>query len=177
MLAEVQATDPLNPTFSRMQGDLSFLKGNFAQALERYRAATLADPSFWVGQVMMGWCAMRLNNLDQAKQQFALAERLQPHHPMVACARACLDAITGRAPEARAILAGLTQRRQMGYFSAYLLGLVSFHLGELDRMFEFMTEALEERDPLVFWFTSGAWFAHLKTDGRYLALRSKANLG
>jgi serine/threonine-protein kinase len=177
LFAEVQASDPLNPTLSRIQGDLAFIGGNFAEALEYYRAATLAEAGFWMGHVMMGWCSLRMKRPDQASIHFGTAEQLQPHHPMVACAKACLHAASGREPEARAILAGLVQRRQRGFFSAYLLGLICAHLGDQERMFEFMEQALEERDPLVFWFISGAWFANLADHPSYQKLRAKANLG
>src|SRR5262249_21133347 len=70
------------PTLHAMAG-LFLLRGDKAQALDRYRAATAADPRHADARLMLGVTLCELGRLDEADAELRTAQRLAPQNPQV----------------------------------------------------------------------------------------------
>jgi len=66
--------------------------------------------------------------------------------------------------------------RQSGELDPYSQALHQLYLGETDRMFELLSDSVDQRDTGLFWFTNLSAFHKFQHDVRYQALLRQMNL-
>jgi choline-sulfatase len=101
------AADPGFPRVHRRLADLSFERGDFARALAGYRRTLAAEPRDFQALLQAASSARRLGDARTAEEYLERAARLRPDSWIPVYNRACLAAVTGDAPRALKLLAGL----------------------------------------------------------------------
>jgi serine/threonine protein kinase/Tfp pilus assembly protein PilF len=90
----------------------------------------------------------------------------------------CLYAASGEQGRARTILDDLLERAKESYFSRTGLAALHFMLGEIDKGFEWLEKAYDDRDPFLCYLRIEPLFglAGLHSDPRYIAMLKKIGL-
>ena len=72
---------PCNPKIHAYLGMCFFRKGDFANAIEPFRRATLLDPKFWQAGAKLAQCYDRLRRFEEAYSVAKEWIRVQPNDP------------------------------------------------------------------------------------------------
>jgi hypothetical protein len=83
---------------------------------------------------------------------------------------------SGSRAQAQKILDEMTQRAKRGYFPAWAMASVYVGLGDKDRAFEWLQEAVEERAAYVPYLKVDPLFDPLRSDPRFTDLLRRMNL-
>ena len=75
------------------------------------------------------------------------------------------------------MLSELLERSQKGYVSSFWIAVLYIALGEVDKAFEWLDKAYEERDGSLIYITVPPPFDSVRSDPRYKQLLEKMGLG
>lgn len=155
--------DPTNLTLIAHLGWHHYHAGDYARAIETCKRAIGMDPSFILARRYLGQ-AYILNRMY--KEAIAQFERLMSDGSTFAEGYLGLVlAVSGRKQEAEAMLADLISESTERYVSSYHLALIALALGDIDRAFAWLNDALDER----------AWSVpYLKLDPMLISIRGDA---
>jgi hypothetical protein len=78
---------------------------------------------------------------------------------------------------AREILGELTARTDSGYVAPMWIALVHLGLGDLERLFEWMSRAVEARDGSLLLITAAVEFDPVRPDPRFTSVLERMGLG
>ena len=84
--------------------------------------------------------------------------------------------VAGKKEEAQKILNEVLERRKRGYFSPQAMSKIYAGLGDIDKAFECLDKAYEERDLFLFLIKSVPSHDYLHSDLRWKALMKKMGL-
>ena len=171
-----RALDPLVPLFVFWTAEVLFCAGKYEMAIRQSEAALELDPGYWLPYNIIGWSNVILKKPAEAMAAFEKGQRLEPLNPALSVGIAACLAWNGGPSDARAIYQKLSELRREHYVPPFFLAVISYHLGELDNMFELLNQGIEERDLLIYWFTCSRHTDHLWPDRRYQALLRRMNL-
>lgn len=93
-------------------------------------------------------------------------------HPILAFAYA----VAGRRDEALKVLEEQKRLAKSGYISPFNFAIIYTGLGDKDRAFEYLNQAIEERAPMLHHFPSRPLFDSLRSDPRFTELLRRMNL-
>ncbi len=85
-------------------------------------------------------------------------------------------ALSGHKDEAEKILRSLEEGSKTEYFRSLMAYLIYKGLGDIDKAFEFLEKAVEERDPVVYFVSAFTLEDVLRQDPRFRAILRKMNL-
>jgi tetratricopeptide (TPR) repeat protein len=80
---------------------------------------------------------------------------------------ACLQGFAGQTTEAQAQLEELLTLAKERYVSPVHLSYIYFSLGELNKMFDLLEKAFQDRDLNLVWFFAAPDFDGLRSDARF----------
>ncbi len=169
--------DPLTfPTKLRV-GVVYLLFGHLDDGEEHCREMIAVDPGHPLGYLGLADALLRKGMLDEALAAAENAARLGgPAAALVGILAMC-TAKAGHTAKARELLNALTDRSQQGYVSAFWLAMVHGALGEMDRAFEWLGRAYEDRDCSLLYLTVIPGVIALHEDPRFDALLHDIGLG
>ncbi len=169
--------DPLDPFFSSLLGCLLYHARQYEPAVAQLRHTIGLDPTFLFSYFFLS-AAERLNGrLDEAIAAAERANELAAGNALTLGALGGAYGLAGRTAEARQILEELTARRRMTYVPASALAVVYAGLGEREATLEWITEGIEERDPIVVTpLKVTPNYDPLRSDPAFQALLRKMNL-
>ena len=156
----------LNYHFSRRY-DLALEQG--LRDLER-------DPDFWVHRWGIAYIYSHLERHDEAIEAGREAVRMSGESPFSLCALGWILARAGEVEEARQIDAELEAREQLGIFTPFRRSTIHIGLGDFDRAFELLEEAVEIRDPQAVLVNVWPVFDPIRDDPRLDALMRRMGL-
>ncbi len=104
------AADPSYPRVHQLLADLSYEKGDFRRALESYERVLQTVPDDFAALVQAGNSARRVGLPDRTRAYLTKAETLRPDSWLPRYNLACLEALSGRTPEALALLRAAADR-------------------------------------------------------------------
>jgi serine/threonine-protein kinase len=166
-----QALDPLSLTIGMGVGWAHYFLGRYDQAIEQYERMVERDPNLVLLPWFLGPACVEAGMYDRA---IAVYEDWAPRVRRkvgLAALLAHAYAVSGRREEALKAVAQLERRARDEPVPPDYLALVYVGLGEIDRAFEWLDRALEQRylkvDPA---------FAPLHSDPRYGELLAKIGL-
>ena len=162
--------EPLIPTFVYHSAEVFVCNGDYDRSIQQCRKALEIESHFWMAHMLIGWCFVFLERPEEAITAFETAKQLEPQSPTITNGLVAAHAVGGRRQKAREI------SRQSGVLSTYSQALHQLYLGETDRMFELLSEAADQRDAGLFWFTNISAFRKFQHDLRYQSLLRKMNL-
>jgi tetratricopeptide (TPR) repeat protein len=150
--------------------EVFFCTGEYVKSIQQCRKALEIESHFWMAHMVIGWNFVFLESPEEAITAFETAKQLEPQSPIITNGLVAAHAVAGRWQKARDI------SRQSGELNPYSQALHQLYLGETDRMFESLSEAADQRDANLFWFTNISAFRKFQHDLRYQSLLRKMNL-
>lgn len=168
--------DPLNLFIKARLGFLSLFSRDLDRAFDQFKEIIDFEPNYALGHVglMNVYWGKELYN-----EAFASGEKvLELGPPAVAYIGGLghIYAIGGKKDKAYEFLAELEERSQKGYVSSFWVAVIYIGLGEIDKAFEWLEKAYEERDSNLILVTIPWPFDPLRSDPRYKQLLIKMGL-
>jgi TolB-like protein len=137
-----QELDPLNPYVNSLACSILDFWGHGEDALREGQKALDIDPDYLVGLYLIGGVYTRLGRHDQALRLCARAVEISGRAPFFVSCLAWSQAAAGRSAEARSALAELERRSATDYVAPLHRAVVHAALGERDRAFQLLEEAI-----------------------------------
>jgi len=162
--------EPLIPTFAYHSAEVFVCTGEYEKSIQQCRKALEIESHFWIAHMLIGWNFVFLERPEEAITAFETAKQLEPQSPTIVNGLVAAHAVGGRLQKAQEI------SRQSGELDPYSQALHQLYLGETDRMFELLSDSVDQRDTGLFWFTNLSAFHKFEHDVRYQALLRQMNL-
>jgi TolB-like protein len=163
------ALDPVSPSTNALVGWLFLFAGENEQAAEQARRTLELHPNVVQAFHVLGWAHSRRGRLGDAVRAFETARAISPDPFTLAFLGQTL-ARAGRREEAEALLPGLLECARQGNAPARIVAIVYAGLGDLDRAFEWLERAYQERDSGLLSLRVGPMYELLSRDARFQAL-------
>jgi len=153
------------------------LDRRYEEALARCRGALDAAPGFFRAHWVLGLTYELQNNLEGALASYDSASRLSTTEsvPSVAASQGYACALGGRRDEALRRLEALIDRARSGGISL-AVATVYLGLGDIERTFEWLDRAVEEREGGLIWLNVDPRFARLRIDLRFEKILTQVHL-
>jgi len=166
---KAQTLDPLSPQITNVVGLLFFLKGQYDEAIEQSQRALELNPDLPAANELMTWAYWEKGMHEEAIAQSERWASVDPRRASVLPAF-YRSLASGNRAEAIAALRDSDQipawYKSMNYMSA----------GEEDLALEWLTQAIDERDPWVPWANVAIPFDPIRDDPRFQDLLRRMNL-
>jgi serine/threonine-protein kinase len=175
-LEQAQELDPLNLIIRLRFGWMYYFLRDFDHAIERFKENVDFDPNNPLGHLGLMSCYGQKGMYDEA---IAAGEKVLNLgiRPVVAIGElGAVYGITGKKDKALELLSELEARSREGYVSSFWVAAIYIGLGEMDKAFEWLEKAYEERDGNLIYITVPALFDALSPDPRYKQLLEKMGL-
>ena len=170
-IERARAIDPLSPTAQYKPAYARYLSRDYERAIEIIHAAQAMYPRFWQGHWLL---CVSMSALDHHQEAVEACEAAVDHSNRASVALGGLGyslARAGRTRAAERVVAELEALRARNYVGAANLAIVHGALGNLDKAFEELERAYEERDWLLVHVDDEGFFDSLRDDERFHALR------
>jgi serine/threonine protein kinase/Tfp pilus assembly protein PilF len=177
-IKHAQELDPGSLVISRNIGLVFFHARQYDQAIDMACKTIEMDPGFSSTHSQLG-CAY----LQKSMYEEALAEIEKEKAVLglfdsdVECYIGVTYALMGETAKARQVLAKLAEQARQFYVSPSNLARIWFALGEVDRGFEWLDEAYENRDRRLIELKVDPMFDNVRSEPRFVALLNKMGLG
>jgi TolB-like protein/Tfp pilus assembly protein PilF len=171
-----RALDPLSLTIGMGVGWAHYFLGRYDQAVEQYEKMAERDPNLVLTPWFLGPACVEAGMYDRA---IAVYEDWVPRVQRKVGLTALLAhayAVSGRREDALKAVAQLEERARRERVPPDYLALVYVGLGEIDRAFEWLDRALEQRVWYLAYLKVDPAFAPLRSDPRYGELLTKIGL-
>lgn len=140
----------------------------FDRAIAQLKRALELDPDYALAHFLLGVCYCHQSRYDDAIAESRKAVDLSGNNPWMLSSLGWVYGLSGRAAEARNVLAELTERSKREYVRSMYFVLVSLGLKEFDQSFAWLDKAYEERDQ---------WMINLKIDPAFDSVRADPRFG
>ncbi len=167
--ASALALDPLSPNTNAQVAWLLLFAGENDRAVEQARRTLELHPDVVQAHHVVGWAHCRAGQLGDGVRVFEMARAISPDPFTLAFLGQALGR-AGRHEEAQALLPGLLERVQQGHAPARSPAIVYAGLGDLNRAFEWLERAYQERDTGLFALRVGPMYEVMARDARFQAL-------
>jgi TolB-like protein len=170
--------DPLSLPINNALAGRLLVAGQYEEALSQVRETLEMNPHFAPAHQTIGWLYLNTGKHEEAIQEFQEALQLSGADDT----DYLLDlgfayAVTGNRVEASKVLAELTERHERGLAPSGSIGILYGALGDLNRAFNWLDKAYEERDPeLTYLKVPNRRFGPLRHDARYQQLLRRIGL-
>ena len=144
-----QELDPLNVYVISLVGMISDFYGRAEEGVREVEKALEMDPGYFVGLYAAGGIYSRLGRHDDALRMFERGVEISGRTPFYLSYLAWAQARAGQFCEARAGLAELERRSRSEYVQPLQRAIVHAALGDMDRAFELLAEAVTVRNPWI----------------------------
>jgi len=172
--------DPLSLFINLTAAEVFTYARRFDQAEEALHRMSEIDPTSYSVHMQSALLCLTKWMPEEAMEHIQKAEEslVGSSTTFGGAAIGCCYAAAGRTGRARNILDDLLIRAEKSYFSRTGLAFLHFMLGEIDKGFEWLEKAYEDRDPMLCYLriTPLVDFAGLHSDARYIALLKKIGL-
>ena len=164
-----QSLDPLSPIINANIGLMLYVGRHYEDALESFRLALAMDPNFYWTYWHLSMTYSAVARFEEAvaagRKAWDLSRGTTPILGVIGLAYA----LSGNQAAAAKTLNELEARSQHEHVSPVPVALIHAALGDRTAAFEYLTRAVAERNPLLFWIN---WplFDMLRDDPRFGAL-------
>lgn len=169
----------LDPLSLRMNAELGFgfrLNRRYAEAQEQLKKTIEMDPNFGLAHFYMGIVYNDRGMYKEAIPEFQRAIELTGFHSKAFGFLGYAHAMLGQKDEAQKILHELEERSKEEYIGPTHLMVIHEALGDIDKSFECLEKAMEERDPIMTLMKVLPEFDIVRSDPRFKAFLKKMNL-
>jgi serine/threonine-protein kinase len=171
-----QTLDPISTIISRDTARVLFYRREFEAALEQCDRTIERDPYFSGTYWMLGLVQEQLGDLDEAVAAFQRGIQLVPDSRMLRGALGRVFALSGKPSKAKQIIREIEDSAGQPYVSPFEPAMIHFALSDLDRGFECLIKAQEERCFELISVNMDPRFDSLRGDSRLRAIASQIGL-
>lgn len=175
-LETVLDLDPLNLEARRWLGLMHWWRRDYDRAIEQARLILAVDPNYPTAHVLIGVVRCAERKFDEAIPALRKCLELSNRAPVWLGWLGLGVAQSGDVTEARALLVQLHAAAERAYIPASCFAWIHLGLGELEQAFEWMSRAVDDRDPMMTPIKSYPFFDPIRADPRFAALLRKMNL-
>ncbi|MBI2071564.1 MAG: protein kinase [Gemmatimonadetes bacterium] len=168
--------DPLSPFWNYILGWVYWTQGEYDRALHQLDALREIHPHSWFPHFGRGIVAGAVGMRDEAVAAFEEAVRCSAGSPYAIGYLACACAVAERRDRAEAELASLLERAQHSWVPALSVAIGHLGLGAVDRAFQWLERAYDERDAWLLWHTYDPVFQRLRADPKMIDLLRRLRL-
>jgi DNA-binding SARP family transcriptional activator/TolB-like protein/Tfp pilus assembly protein PilF len=172
---QAQVLDPLSVATAATAGWVLHYSGKQREAEEALRTALRTDSTFAIGHLYLGRVLQFQGRYDSALAHFAMTGPQRSWIPNLA-GEGYVYAQLGRRQEAMAVLAQLDSISRTQYVTAYAVALVHTALGDRDKAFAWLDQAVKERTHWVLWLNRDRRWDPIRNDTRFQELTRRVHL-
>jgi TolB-like protein/Tfp pilus assembly protein PilF len=140
-----QTLDPVSAIISRDIARVLFYRREFEAALEQCDRTIERDPYFSGTYWMLGLVQEQHGDLDEAVAAFQRGIQLVPDSRMLRGALGRVCALSGKTTKAKQIIREIEDSSRQRYASPFEPAMIHFALGDLERGFDCLVKAKEDR--------------------------------
>jgi serine/threonine protein kinase/Tfp pilus assembly protein PilF len=170
--------DPLSPFLQWRLGLRYYLMRQYDRALDQFRHALDIDPRYVVAHVSLAQTYNRTGRFEEAVR--AIEAVTDPAVPITSGFGAgiigLIYAQAGRRGETQKLLQELQELAQKAYVPPSGFASIYLGLGEIDRCFDWLEKAVDERDGFILHIHVDPVYEPLRSHPRFQALLRKMNL-
>jgi serine/threonine protein kinase/tetratricopeptide (TPR) repeat protein len=154
--------DPQNPILRVCYGWHKLFSGDVENSLaDADRASEMAPNLFW-SPMVRGWAFEQQGKFVEAVAEFEVALEQSGAMTIAAAARAHALALAGEKKQAEEVALRLIESLQTSYVSAFDIASIFMGLGDLNKTFEWLQNAVRERS---------TWLVHVGWEPRFKTIR------
>jgi serine/threonine protein kinase/tetratricopeptide (TPR) repeat protein len=162
--------EPLVAIWNYVLAWVHWAQGDYALASHQLEVLLEIDPTSWLPHFGSGIVAGALGKQEEAIRSLEEAVRYSGGSPYAIGYLACAYALAGRRFEAQQQLAALHDRAKHSWVPALSVAIANLGLGPVDRVFEWLERAYEERDLWLLWHMHDPGFQTIRSDPRMIDL-------
>lgn len=175
-IREALRLDPLSVSMNFSEGWRLYMARNYEAATHQLQATVEMDPSFALAHLVLGEALTQTGKYEAARAELEDAAQLSGNSAPALAALACLDAVSGRATEASAILERLQKEGEHRYVSPFYIATVYSAMGNAAQALTWLQKAIADRsNPLIF-LRVDPDFDRLRSDTRFQAILRELQL-
>ncbi len=168
-IREAAMLDPLSIGISRDVAVIHWAMRDFQSAAAQARRSLELDPNFHEAYWVLGLACAQLKDYDSAITAFSRGRALRPTARLIG-ALGHTFGISGNTSDARRCEVELIELSQERYVSPFDIALVSLGLGEIERAFDSLERAFQDRSYEVLWLPLDPRWDAVRTHSRYHSL-------
>jgi len=177
-LAETQRSyelDPLSPQIIAGVGTLLYEDGQYDRAIEAFRRALELNPEFGMAHLHIGLVRITQGMFKEAITELQLAQASLPGAPPLSPI-GYAQAKLGNRQAALDMIQQIANPAVKYSNKPFDLAVLYLGLGDKDRVFEYLNQAVDQRSPLIDRVLAEPLYATLRSDPRYKTLVRRMNL-
>jgi eukaryotic-like serine/threonine-protein kinase len=168
--------DPLSPDLQYELGHRYWLIRQYDRALGQADNALELNPQFPWAHMLRGVIYIETGRLDEGIQAVEVAASMVGHTTVLLGILGHTYAMAGRTSEAQKLLDEMLQLSQKTYMPPLAIAYAYLGLNEMEKAFDWLEKAIDERDAMVMYTPSFHLADPLRSHPRYRALLRKMNL-
>jgi len=168
--------DPLSLPINTNLGWLLYLARRYDEAIEQYLRTIDLDEGFPLAHRRLAQTYEENQRYSEADAEFQKAAALSGEDIELLSARGHFYAVVGETNKARGVLTQLEDFAKSRYVPAYLVARVHLGLGNIDRVFELLETARDERYGYLAYLNVEPMFDGIRTDARFEELVRRVGL-
>jgi TolB-like protein/Tfp pilus assembly protein PilF/tRNA A-37 threonylcarbamoyl transferase component Bud32 len=167
--SKAQTLDPLSSEITRIVGAMFLWKGQYDEAIEQSQRALGLNPDHPGAHETLTWAYWEKGMYEEA---IAQSERWASVDPR----RASVTSVVLRSLASGNRVEAIAAFRDADQIPAWFKARYYMLVGEEDRALEWLTQAIDERDPWAAWTNRDSRFDPLRDDPRFQDLLRRMNL-
>jgi eukaryotic-like serine/threonine-protein kinase len=169
-------TDPLSMMVHFGLAFAFYCERRYDEAIEHAAKAVDLYPDYWLVHFGMALALSQSGSLQQSIGSLETTLRLSPSFALATGFLAASYVRSGNTTHAEKLMEEVRQRSSTHYVSPVCFAIFHAALGNADKMFEFLQEALVERDPYLTRMDAEPYFEPYRSHPRYRHLLERMSL-
>jgi len=168
--------DPLSMIMRALLAYGYYLARDYPRAVEFSQASLDLDPNFWWTHWSLAETYRAMDRSDQAITHLERAAVLSPANSFIEGPLSAAYAASARLDDARRVPEAMTPPATTQYVSPYFIGLAEMGLGNKDRAFALLSDAVDERDSWISFCAVNPALDALRDDPRLADISKRMNV-
>lgn len=168
--------DPLSLPMNTNAGWILYLARRYDEAIDTYLKILELDEDFLLAHRRLGQAYIEKQRLAQAIEEFEKCLNYVREDAETLAWMGYAYAVSGSRERSEQIIDELATLSKSRYVSSYLMAIIRIGLGEIDRAFELLEKAYEERYGFLAYLVVSPVFDRLRSDERFLNLAERVGL-
>ena len=174
-IKRAQQLDPLSLRISQNVGYIYYQSRQYDKAIDQTQKTIDIDSTFPYGHSNLGDCYFMNKQYDLAYDAYQTEVRVTGDSTNIFLL-ACVDAVTGRKKEAIALREQLKDISTRTFVPTSYFAFIEIYLGNKDKAFALLQNALEEKDPYMIGLKTEPKFDPIRSDPRFTTLLKEVHL-